>query len=477
MSIAGRFSEFSNRRSSGALVIGSHGVSRSAPVAIEPLELTYNPTNPSPQLLNNSIDNTQIVQSQNLLVTNSFDKESIDKINAEESTILPEVITSAEPTIIVQEHDDLVNALRIQTAHSKIGFKQKKKKPTRDPVKAAAVFGVFGIVIAGLVAVVQPQTKWNIFQARANTESSSSITAANEDQFFANWINIHFNKLVDKTGDEDQDGLTNYEEFMLGSDPAKYSTCGNNQSDAQNLVNLFDFGTCKPIDINDPIQVAKISTVFKIQQSRLVLENFSSSSQSLTSTQNNNLLSVFGVDSLDKINISSSVSDKKEEYSVTIAKINNYIAVHRSLETKDRELLPPLSGAYYLDISLRYNIPIKYIVSVAENSSKFGTDQYDQNGAPNAILQSKNLIAMKDGAGNLIKYNSWQESLEALGKWYQKISSTGAKDCDLWQAYDSASNYCQTIKTLAENFDANTSSSMLSSSLPQPSNQTGELLP
>ncbi len=84
---------------------------------------------------------------------------------------------------------------------------------------------------------------------------------------YTNWITKqNNNKYAPASEDLDGDGLTNYEEFLLGSDPLKKNSCTPKSTDLENLVNLINPKTCVPIDFKNDAEVKKFSEVINIPQ-------------------------------------------------------------------------------------------------------------------------------------------------------------------------------------------------------------------
>lgn len=57
----------------------------------------------------------------------------------------------------------------------------------------------------------------------------------------------------DYSADIDLDGLSNYEEFLIGSNPTTAYSCNPKITDAQNLVNLINPVNCKAINLENPL--------------------------------------------------------------------------------------------------------------------------------------------------------------------------------------------------------------------------------
>lgn len=295
----------------------------------------------------------------------------------------------------------------------------------------------------GAVAGISENTKLSISTLEYNT-----------------WIQQQNNgKYAQPSDDLDKDGLTNNEEFILGSNPVSANTCDKNSTDSQNLLNLIDPATCKNIDILNNDQFARFSKVIniaKIQQQ--FTQNTITQNTTNSSNKDNNLLKIFGVTGYDQIsklsteNIKRQVetSQTKIDYLNTISKIEKYISKYRSYEPYDRDYASPVAPAKYLEVSIEYKVPLKYVLALARNESRFGTDKFDKDGNLTRPGQYQNIysIGLTDSGSNL-SFGGWDQGVEAFGKWYKKFQDKGVTDCRKWSIYNPNGDYCKKIEELA----------------------------
>jgi hypothetical protein len=64
------------------------------------------------------------------------------------------------------------------------------------------------------------------------------------------------------TADADGDGLSNYDEYLLLSNPTNIQSCPNAKSDTQALIELINPGTCREVDWTNPSEVKNFISVF-----------------------------------------------------------------------------------------------------------------------------------------------------------------------------------------------------------------------
>lgn len=111
------------------------------------------------------------------------------------------------------------------------------------------------------------------------------------------WIkNLNKGVFIDANTDSDKDGLTNFEEFVIGSNPFDTNSCNKNVSDQENLINLINPATCKGIDLENPQDIKTFGDIVNLpliktqigQKKDLIESNSSSfiSSKSSSSSEN-----------------------------------------------------------------------------------------------------------------------------------------------------------------------------------------------
>jgi hypothetical protein len=117
---------------------------------------------------------------------------------------------------------------------------------------AGAVFGYFPPdQIQGFFSIPQ-----EVAQAQDSAEDREfTVWARNVDP--GSELNID-----SRDSDTDEDGLTNYQEYLLQSNPLSPKTCDNTMSDMQALRDLIYPGTCREIDWTNPQQVSNFVEVF-----------------------------------------------------------------------------------------------------------------------------------------------------------------------------------------------------------------------
>ncbi len=283
---------------------------------------------------------------------------------------------------------------------------------------------------------------------------------------FNEWMIENAGSIGEKDGDFDSDQLTNFEEFKLGTDPANPNTCDPDKTDIEVLLELRNPISCEALDMENEEVVAYYSYVLSIPN---IMNQMGVGQEQVVETEtgtvpaNTDLISIFGVanyaeiDSLTIEQLEQEMASKNDKVELlkTIDKIDKYVARNRSFEIYDRNYEPPVSGAVYLEVSRKYNVPLKYVLTIARLESRFGTDRFTNNGNLTRPGQHQNIYSMglTDGGSN-ITYKSWEDGAAAFGKWYQRLEGRGVKDCTKWKIYNPNGDYCSKVENLAGQIQA-----------------------
>jgi membrane-bound lytic murein transglycosylase B len=344
-----------------------------------------------------------------------------------------------------------------------------------------ASFGVVIMLSTGIVALGSKMTNSsfnfsNFTAAKDQTMRNLEVAGVSEDrtvdmqkELYREWILATNNGVYsDPDADIDSDGLTNDEERKLGTNPTNPNTCGGEKNDSEKLFYLVNPVNCTPINFEKPEEVALFNQVINVDK---VKKEFVANLNTQPAIQpasdvfdEKNLLGLFGVatfNDIDKINLNAvkdeaqSVSKKaelKSKYLSTISKIDKYISQNRSYEPFDRNYLPPAHPAKYLETSLKYNVPLKYVLAVAQAESRFGTDRYTLNGNPTRIGKNLNVysIGLTDSPNIAdTSFPTWEDGIEAFGKWYKRFNDSGVSDCRKWKIFNPNGDYCAKITDMS----------------------------
>ncbi len=286
--------------------------------------------------------------------------------------------------------------------------------------------------------------------------SESSNESSFDQPAFDEWIIEQTGLRLEASGDLDSDGLTNREEFILQSDPKNQNTCSKDKTDLENLLQLRDPKTCETIDLEKTSGLEKFAQVVHIPTLAQTL--FDEDEESEIEPLSDSLYEVFGVNNLDQIDFSNNtslqreieLSKKRDEYGEILRKIDQYISNHRSYEEFDRNYATPVGAAVFLETSIRYDVPLKYVLTIARLESRFGTDRYTRSGNLTRPGAHQNIFSIGlDDSGNNLTYGSWEEGVYAFGKWYRYFDDRGIPDCQKWRIYNPNGDYCAKVEKFA----------------------------
>jgi hypothetical protein len=353
-------------------------------------------------------------------------------------------------------------------------FLSKLKLPNINPLSRVPRLQVSGLSISlfvfslmfvgGIWASANPDLINNLsqFNPAQVAGATEKIPQDPETLKYNQWILEKSDTDSPKEDDLDNDELTNYEEFKLGTDPTNPNTCDPEKTDIQVLLEIRNPVTCEPLDLEDEATLAYYSYVLSLPQI-ITSTNEQEQTDGAVSelgaeTSNSDLLSLFGVTDYKQISTLTveqleqelvSKNDKVEMLKA-INKIDNYVQRNRSFEIYDRNYEPPVGGAVYLEVSVKYNVPLKYVLTIARLESRFGTDRFTNTGNPTRPGKHQNIYSMGlTDSGSNITYKSWEEGVAAFGKWYQRLEQKGVKDCTKWKIYNPNGDYCSKVEGLS----------------------------
>ena len=143
-------------------------------------------------------------------------------------------------------------------------YKKLNRLPTNNQVRILALFSVMIFLISASIwsySIIENNQKL----ANASKEPISAFEI--KKNTYKLWVEAINNGIYSPPElDLDVDGLTNYEEFLIGSNPLKASSCNAKITDIQNLINLINPATCKVIDLTNPEEINKFGEVITIPQ-------------------------------------------------------------------------------------------------------------------------------------------------------------------------------------------------------------------
>jgi hypothetical protein len=342
---------------------------------------------------------------------------------------------------------------------------QKKKTRQRRVRSAVAVTMIATGFLLLLTQFNLPLAFFNPTPQVAGVVSKTDNQNSNSE--YDAWINSKVGSNQPPESDYDEDGLTNLEEMAVGSDPANSKSCPGEATDSQNFFNLTNPATCQPLDLNNPDNLKLFSQLTGgAENLQTFLETPAAGDTQADASKNpvpsGDILGLFGVDeykdvqsiSVKELNDQNARNQQKIQYLNTVSRINSYMRKYRSYDTSDRNWPIPVDGAKYLEVSIQYKTPLKYMLAIARAESRFGTDVHTASGALTRPGQHRNIYSMGlTDSGSNITFSTWEAGVESFGKWYRRMDDRGISDCRKWKIYNPNGDYCSKIEGLASEID------------------------
>lgn len=399
---------------------------------------------------------------------NSFDQEKLkttQKTFASKAELDNDILSSfsikKKPNFSIYQKD--FNPNKSLTKSSKSPKIQPKtiKKTSKKRTKIAAMISIF-LLSASIFGVSGFSYYQRFFRQQPTVAGAVDVAKPKVVNYeeYKTWIESKNEANFSEPDlDLDNDQLSNYEEFLIGSNPTSANTCNPKTSDSKNLFQLINPATCKPIDLKDENQAKLFGTLLSVSDSsQRFVETFVEDPKVSSTVNNDSILNLFGVKNyseIDKIsdetlNQKASQENLKKDYLKSIQKTKDYIDKYRSYETYDRNYDSPVHPAVYLEVSIKYEVPLKYMLAIARTESRFGTDRYTNSGALTRPGQFQNIYSMGlTDSGSNLGFTTWEEGIESFGKWYKKFQDRGVGDCNKWRIFNPNGDYCSKIENLA----------------------------
>lgn len=236
-----------------------------------------------------------------------------------------------------------------------------------------------------------------------------------------------------------------------------------NQPSTGQVAGIKDYST----NIEKYIQDQAPSELISQEDYDIWLDNHYKLTTEETTTSNdqpmekkNTLTEVFGTSDIKKINELKLDSQQlnneikliqtRNEYVELANKIDSLISMYRSYEPYDSQLEVPLKGITYIAVSEQTGIPLKYLLTLSRLESRFGTDRFTQSGNLTRPGKHNNpcSIGLDDSGGN-ITFSSWEEGLNACGKWYAYFEAKNVPNCRKWRIFNPNGDYCSKVETVS----------------------------
>lgn len=179
--------------------------------------------------------------------------------------------------------------------------------------------------------------------------------------------------------------------------------------------------------------------------------NSVSSSKSNTESSNNKLDLSYSYQNpfFEYPNLSKTFQEDPVHVKNLVTKVQEYIERNRSKDNFDHNLELPVRAEFYLEIAIKYHVPIDQMLAVARSESRFGSDCFTASGNLNRICTYKNIFSIGLTESSSLGFETWEQGVEAFGKLYESRKNRGYDDCKIWQIYNPNGDYCGKILDLS----------------------------
>lgn len=243
---------------------------------------------------------------------------------------------------------------------------------------------------------------------------------------YDSWAKASLNSTKNETFDPDNDGLSNYQEFLLKSKPLNKNSCKDQESDFEMVVNLTNPGKCQRVDFGNQDEKVKFLEVFK--SSKVInahIKKFDTNqANSLQENQIKPVNSLVKIENIEKY-ILESFSKK------------------RAVKIEDFEVKPQ----DYLDIANQYALDVSVLITHSSATEYGLKDQILKTQTSGIPESTNNLTRLGTLNSPTYKFTSKKQSLSTFASWYQDLKANNLSECDIISILSNDPNECQiTIK-------------------------------
>jgi hypothetical protein len=266
-------------------------------------------------------------------------------------------------------------------------------------------------------------------------DSKALQTIENSSNFKFKNITVPQNEILEKISsdklniDENKNGLLNWQDFYLGIDHTTNKASCRQTDYSKLILELINPLTCTKINLSQTINNPEQNdSDFKVIE---LLKNILYNSLEFTPSNKSSLTTILGIQSLNEINegeIIKSLEKKSKANALKITKINSLISTFliENKITLDKNI----SGIYYLESSLNYQIDIAKILTILfkENTES-----------------DKNNLLFKD---NNFSQENQLDNLNNFTSYFSNINKLSLDECDKYLLYNQNFKNCEDIKSL-----------------------------
>jgi hypothetical protein len=134
---------------------------------------------------------------------------------------------------------------------------------------------------------------------------------------------------------------------------------------------------------------------------------------------------------------------------VLIEKTQQFLDKYRMKTAAAQQYGSDLQASDYVDVALKYGVPLDQMMALALLESHFGTNCLTKSGNLTRPCRYKNIFSLGLTGTSSSGFNTWRDGLEAFGRWYKRYQDRGVSDCAKWKIFNPNGDYCQKVFSVA----------------------------
>jgi hypothetical protein len=300
-------------------------------------------------------------------------------------------------------------------------YQKQKQSSSGFTVFVATISVIMGLSLGIFLGFESPSETLAFFGVE-NAEVEYRIQT--NDPSYQNWANSSIASLKNGSDDPDKDGLTNYQEYLLGSNPFNKYSCSN-QSDLELVIDLRNPNGCKEIDFEDSKEINKFFEVFK--SSNVINEQIKNFDPSI-----NDDIPTGNIEPI-KSQIDASVIEK-------------YMLDSFSQKRNISSDKLPISAQDFIEISEKYSINISILLANSAPTEYGLRDVTSKINSEGNIEKTNNVTRLGSLNSPAYRFGNKKNSLITFALWYQYMKARSVPECKIVEILSNDIDECKNIQ-------------------------------
>jgi hypothetical protein len=300
-------------------------------------------------------------------------------------------------------------------------YQKQKQSSSGFTVFVATISVIMGLSLGIFLGFESPSETLAFFGVE-NAEVEYRIQT--NDPSYQNWANSSIASLKNGSDDPDKDGLTNYQEYLLGSNPFNKYSCSN-QSDLELVIDLRNPNGCKEIDFEDSKEINKFFEVFK--SSNVINEQIKNFDPSI-----NDDIPTGNIEPI-KSQIDASVIEKY---------MLDSFSQKRNISSDNL----PISAQDFIEISEKYSINISILLANSAPTEYGLRDVTSKINSEGNIEKTNNVTRLGSLNSPAYRFGNKKNSLITFALWYQYMKARSVPECKIVEILSNDIDECKNIQ-------------------------------